>query len=261
MLVIGPHTRNDDPSQILQENPDAEFVRDHLDIYHTITETLHKFGSIAVQDDYKNWDSLHRAQNGGKLMQVDQSDFHTQHIFFDDYAGDYECCVDVRDLMTGQPMSYQQTKDQYLVHCDPHRAILETDYFIRCIEQCEENRDAQIKRIESGIEDTDVTAPIQQNDTEEEKNRAEWDKLQKMTDGDYLMRTVLPVLYQGIRVVDLERPAAPLEYLAMYLLKHQTEIETLPTKPPPPKASVTNTPAAKSAMSMRKDAEHEEDQA
>ena len=41
-----------------------------------------------------------------------------------------------------------------------------------------------------------------------------------MPDADYLMRTVLPVLYMGMRVVDLERPNAPLEYLAMYLLKN-----------------------------------------
>lgn len=40
---------------------------------------------------------------------------------------------------------------------------------------------------------------------------------------------MLPVLYQGMRVCDLERPNAPLEYLAMYLLKNQDRI-TLPPK-------------------------------
>ena len=49
-----------------------------------------------------------------------------------------------------------------------------------------------------------------------------------MTDAEYLMRTVLPVLYQGIRVVDLERPGAPLEYLSLYLLKHQDMIKLPP---------------------------------
>ena len=49
-----------------------------------------------------------------------------------------------------------------------------------------------------------------------------------MSDADYLMRTVLPVLYQGMRVVDLERPAAPLEYLSLYLLKHQDMIKLPP---------------------------------
>lgn len=30
----------------------------------------------------------------------------------------------------------------------------------------------------------------------------------------------MPVLYEGIRVLDLERPNVPLEFLAMYLLKN-----------------------------------------
>jgi hypothetical protein len=41
-----------------------------------------------------------------------------------------------------------------------------------------------------------------------------------LPDSEYLMKTVLPVLYMGMRTVDLERPNAPLEYLAMYLLKN-----------------------------------------
>ena len=49
-----------------------------------------------------------------------------------------------------------------------------------------------------------------------------------MNDAEYLMRTVLPVLYQGMRVVDLERPAAPLEYLSLYMLKHQDMIKLPP---------------------------------
>ena len=44
------------------------------------------------------------------------------------------------------------------------------------------------------------------------------------------MRTVLPVLYQGMKVVDNQRPVAPLEYLAMYLLKNQNQVK-LPQKP------------------------------
>lgn len=49
-----------------------------------------------------------------------------------------------------------------------------------------------------------------------------------MGDADYLMRTVLPILYQGMRVIDLERPSAPLEYLSLYLLKHQDMIKLPP---------------------------------
>ena len=61
-----------------------------------------------------------------------------------------------------------------------------------------------------------------------EGESTEWEKIQSMNDAEYLMRTVLPVLYQGMRVVDLERPAAPLEYLSLYLLKHQDMIKLPP---------------------------------
>lgn len=44
------------------------------------------------------------------------------------------------------------------------------------------------------------------------------------------MKVVLPVLYQGMRIVDQQRPVAPLEYLALYLLKNQDKIK-LPKKP------------------------------
>jgi len=47
------------------------------------------------------------------------------------------------------------------------------------------------------------------------------------------MRTILPVLYQGMKVTDLERPNAPLEFLSLYLLKHQDQIKL------PPKAFST----------------------
>lgn len=159
---------------------------------------------------------------------VDQSDYQTQHIFFDDNADDsYDCIVDVRDVVTGLPIPNKKFMDMYVCKVQPHRAILEGDYFIKLIEQCEARRDEEIRKVEAGIEDQIY---------EHEKRPAavtetEWDKLQKMPDADYLMRTVLPVLYQGMRVVDLERPGAPLEYLAMYLLKHQDQIPALPTPP------------------------------
>ena len=54
--------------------------------------------------------------------------------------------------------------------------------------------------------------------------------MQALPNEEYLMKTVLPVLYQGMRVVDQQRPVAPLEYLALYLLKNQDKIK-LPKKP------------------------------
>jgi len=61
-------------------------------------------------------------------------------------------------------------------------------------------------------------ADEEQEDTVHEN---EWEALQNASNEEYLMKTVLPVLYQGMKIVDQQRPIAPLEYLALYLLKHQ----------------------------------------
>jgi len=89
------------------------------------------------------------------------------------------------------------------------------------IEAAEAKRDEEIRRVEAGIDDEDYGEQPKSKIPGAAPELSEWEKIQKLPDADYLMRTVLPVLYQGMRVVDLERPSAPLEYLALYLLKHQ----------------------------------------
>lgn len=62
---------------------------------------------------------------------VDQADYNTQHIFFDDNAGQDQCYVDVRDVATGEQLPYQKFIDMYVVRVHPHRALLESDYFVK----------------------------------------------------------------------------------------------------------------------------------
>ena len=89
------------------------------------------------------------------------------------------------------------------------------------IEQAEAKRDEEIQRIEAGIEDETKTNKVGVTSIGSiDGGETEWEKIQNMPDNEYLMRTILPVLYQGMKTVDLERPAAPLEYLSLYLLKH-----------------------------------------
>ena len=145
---------------------------------------------------------------------IDSADYNTQHIFFDDNADDEEdCIVDTRDFITQDIVSWRKMMGRYVVKVEPHRAVLESDYFIRQIEAAELNRDEEIERVEAGIEDED--------EKKNEQPENEWEALQNSPNDEYLMKTVLPVLYQGMKVVDQQRPVAPIEYLAMYLLKHQ----------------------------------------
>jgi hypothetical protein len=102
--------------------------------------------------------------------------------------------VDVRDVITKDVLRYNRFMGRYVIKVEPHRAILEPDYFIKMIEVAEQNRDLEIERVEAGIEEKDDATDV---DLENE-----WDKLQKLPNEEYLMRTVLPVLYQGMKIVD-----------------------------------------------------------
>jgi hypothetical protein len=100
---------------------------------------------------------------------------------------DEDCIVDVRDVITKDILSYKKFMGRYVIKVEPHRAVLEPDYFIKQIELAEQNRDDEIERVEAGIDEKDE---LVDQDLENE-----WDKLQKLPNDEYLMKTVLPVLY------------------------------------------------------------------
>ena len=63
------------------------------------------------------------------------------------------------------------------------------------IEMAEGNRDEEIERIEAGMKDQ---VDEEQEDQDEEaagEGENEWEKLQNASNEEYLMKTVLPVLY------------------------------------------------------------------
>jgi hypothetical protein len=152
---------------------------------------------MAISDDYDNWKENDFHREVGKPCFLDQADYGTQHIFFDDNADEEEdCIVDARDMITKEIIPYKKMIGRYVVQVEPHRAITEVDYFIKMIESAEQNRDDEIERIESGqIDPADEGAQEKTPDNE-------WQKLQDASNEEYLMRTVLPVLYQGMKVVD-----------------------------------------------------------
>ena len=148
-------------------------TRDHLEIYQTVIEVLKKHSVMAIQDDYPSYAASGKENDRAKLLMVDQADYNTQHIFFDDNADSAEeCIVDVRDLITGEPLPYKKFMNMYVVKVHPHRAILESDYFVKLIEQCEAKRDEEIRRIEAGIAEEQYEPVRRKEDTE-----TEWEKL------------------------------------------------------------------------------------
>ena len=169
--------------------------QDPIDQYIAILEMLKKNSSMAIQDDYNYWKSTDFERRGGKLLLLDQADYHTQHIFFDDNAEEYasyhllsicrdeKCNVDVKDVITGQSVPYSKFINKYVVKVEPHRAILELDYFIKQIEMAEQRREEEIHLSEQGIIDSDGN-PISGNMQQDEES--EWQRIQSMTNEEYL---------------------------------------------------------------------------
>jgi len=195
-LVTGVHARVNTVNEIsLVENEDNLVLRNPLDIFQTILETLKKSSSMLIEEDVASWTASGCKKNMGKCLLVDQSDYQTQHIFFDDCVeeGD-ESALECRDIVTGKEIGFDKCINMYMVKVHPTRAILEMDYFIKMIEVCETKRDEEIQRIEAGIEDDDAETELAGKSILGE-GETEWEKIQKLPDADYLMRCVLPVLY------------------------------------------------------------------
>jgi hypothetical protein len=82
--------------------------------------------------------------------------------------------VDVRDVITKEVLSYKKFINRYVVRVEPHRAILEPDYFIKMIEVAEQNRDDEIEKVEAGILDEDLQTPEKDP---KEAARQEWETI------------------------------------------------------------------------------------
>lgn len=149
---------------------DFDLHQDPIQIYQALVESLKKFSSMAIQDDYQNWAENDQHREVSKLLLIDQADYQTQHIFFDDNADEEEdCIVDARDVISKEIISYSKMKNRYVIKVEPHRAILEPDYFIKMIEMAEQCRDDEIEKVELGMND-----PNENLETEEKPDENEW---------------------------------------------------------------------------------------
>ena len=97
--------------------------------------------------------------------------------------------MDVKDPISEKNLLYKKTIGKYVCKVEPIRAILEPEYFVELIEKAERAREKQIEKIELGYKSEGDEEP------EAPSGETDWDKIQKMPDSEYLLRTVLPVLY------------------------------------------------------------------
>ena len=186
-------------------------------------ESLQKTCAYAIQDDHSYWAAKKEAPDSGKLLLIDDADYETQQIFFDDGVSDdpKHSIVDVRDLITGEIIPYKRAINKFIVRVESDKAIMESDYFIKKIEECEKRRTEEIENMEKGI--------LSEEEVVETKKVDEWAILKQLSTNEYLSKTVLPVVYQGLKEIDVERPQDPIKAFAFFLLKNQGMVK-LPEK-------------------------------
>lgn len=164
-------------------------ITDPVEMYVNLMERLKRSCGFAIWDDNKTWEHNGQTNKYGKLLLVDRADLSTQHIFFDDNAHPGERCqIDVRDVITGEEIPYRKAIGKYIARVESHRAILESDYFVKMIESCENKMDEDIEKMEKGV--------YSDEEAKDEQEEGEFEKLHGAPNEEYLIKTVMPILYQ-----------------------------------------------------------------
>lgn len=106
----------------------------HQQIHEYFNDPKH-IGIFAFQDDYKHWFNQNEACEFGKLWIIDPNETNSIQKFYDDnIETDHAHIVNVRDLNTYQPISFDITKDKYLHRIHPFNVIEDESYFIKTLQ-------------------------------------------------------------------------------------------------------------------------------
>jgi len=184
----------------------------HEGLMHHI---LDKSNTCAIVDDYEFWKGKDCKATAGKLLLVNYggglADTKVQHIFFDGHIQkDNACCVDVRDAVNGEPLSFAEADDVYMHRVDFYQACLDGDYFVKALKTCE-------TKMSTKILDSRRVA----DDKAAEGERPE--VLKSLPPKEYLYRTVIPALLPALEACQRDRPADPIEFIAFYMLRHTNQ--------------------------------------
>jgi hypothetical protein len=99
--------------------------------------------AAAIIDDLEFWDHRGRASEDAKLLLVDHAgslaETKVQHIFFDGQIGrESYRSVDIRDVVSGEPIPYAEASDLFFHRVDFFKATIDEGYFIKAVSDCEQ---------------------------------------------------------------------------------------------------------------------------
>lgn len=174
----------------------------------------HVLGSAntaAIIDDLSYWEANECSADAGKLLLVDHAggiaETKVQHIFFDGCIGRGDArCVDVRDVVSGEPLSFEEVDGMFTHRVDLFQATTDIEYFIKALEACELKMSKKI---------------VESRRVEQENNKVdEPQEVERLPPKDYLYRNVIPALLPALEACQRDRPSDPIEFIAFYMLRH-----------------------------------------
>merc|ERR1711904_717459 len=182
-------------------------------------QILEEVFTTAIQDDYEYWVSKGREAKAGKLLLVDDAETKVQHIFFDGHIhSDDAHCVDVRNVVNGVSIPFEDAKDIYVHQVNLWSAITDEQYYVK-----------QLAAAELKMSQRTVARKKAKRQSEEEMGPAELLKLlkdkEKVPPKEYLYRTVIPALLPALEVAQRDRPEDPISFIAFYMLRHQRQYQ------------------------------------
>jgi hypothetical protein len=173
---------------------------------------LEKANTCAIVDDHDFWKEKDCVAEAGKLLLVNHgggyAETKVQHIFFDGHIKKNNAhCVDVRDVVSGKPLSFAEADDSYIHRVDFYQAMLDQDYFTKALKTCETTMS---KKILESRRLADEAAAQGERPGE----------LKSLPPKEYLYRTVMPALLPALEACQRDRPADPIEFISFYMLRH-----------------------------------------
>lgn len=175
---------------------------------------LDKANTCAIVDDYDFWKAKDRDAEAGKLLLVNHgggyAETKVQHVFFDGHImKDNAYCVDVRDVVNGDPVKYTDAENAYMHRVDFYQACLDPEYYIKALKTCEATMTKKILDSRKALEDKAAAKGITSKDV-----------LKSLDPKEYLYRTVTPALLPALEACQRDRPENPIEFIAFYMLRH-----------------------------------------
>jgi len=180
-------------------------------------QILEEVNTAAIKDDMEYWEGNGRESSMGKLLLVDEAETKVQQIFFDGNIHSNDAhCVDVRNVVNGGCVPFEEASDVYLHRTNLWNAITDDQYYIKQLAACELKMSQRIvarKKAKVAPGDGDLS----------KEELAEL--LKGLGPKEYLYRTVIPALLPALEVCQRDRPEDPISFISFYLLRHTKQYQ------------------------------------